>query len=128
MIGGTGPLRVETRLRENVNDTVRNFPYHNLTIRIDARNENWARAWRQVFVDAAQRSTLADPDDATEDANPIESGGPWFYIPQVTGTTAEMQIRNQAWERNPDPASGPHVYLDQTRADLQVTFQYAELG
>ncbi len=132
-IGGTGPLRVETRLMETLNDTVRNQPFHNATIRIDARGEPWAEAWRQVFVETTRRSPLSSDDDTEYDPDPEKCGGAWFYIPtsiedpDFVSTVAELQIRNRTMETGLNPQESRDLFLDLTRADYQVTFQYADL-
>lgn len=133
-IGGTGPLRVETRLMETLNDTVRNHPFYNATIHVEARDENWAEAWRQVFIETTRRSPLSSDDDTKfNNSYPKMSGGDWFYIPSsadnpgFSASAAELQIRNRTLEKEPDPQVARDLFLDLTRADYQVTFQYAEL-
>jgi len=117
-IGGTGPLRVETRLRESMTSSYENARVDNVTVEIHARNLQWAAAWRQAFVDAARRSGLANP---AEIGGLTDGSHQWFQITQ-SGTTPVLNIRNLT----ADPAVSKDVMFNLIEAPLQVTFEYDE--
>jgi len=112
-IGGTGPLRVESRLRENLNESFQDKRLNNLTLRVDARDPRWGEAWRQVFRDAAKRSNLTDSAHPLPDEASYSVGG--------SNRMAQLNLSSAGADRT-------DVDLDLTQADLQITFQYAELG
>lgn len=113
-IGGTGPLRVETRLRESMVSSYENARVDTISVEIDARNERWASAWNQAFIDAARRSGVANSGDLDETHQ-------WFNITR-TGTTSILEVRNKTG----DPAISKDVMLNLIEAPLQVTFEYDE--
>jgi len=114
-IGGTGPLRVETRLRESIAESYQNARVENVSLEVDARNDRWASAWNQVFIDAARRSGVAESGDLTDDTHQ------WFYIHRA-GTSSVLEVRN----RTGDPAISKDVMFNLIEAPLQVTFEYDE--
>lgn len=120
-VGGTGPLRVETRLRESVSAPYRNEATNGVRLKIISPNDNWLKAWRQVFVDAAMKSKLASPADAPKLRDGTHD---WFYIPDVTGNIVELYVRNGTPQEIPFVAQD--VFLDLSEAPLQVTFEYDE--
>ena len=104
LTGGTGPLRVDTRLRENSPPETKQ--YGTITVRVDARDRKWGDAWERVFLNAASKL-----DDGWYD---VLRSGPDDKVVELTVKDSE-------------PADDVHdVYVDLTRADLQVTFEYAE--
>ena len=124
-VGGTGPLRVETRLRESMVTPHRNEPVDEVVLWVYAKDLEWAEAWRQVFYDTVLKSTLASPAD---EAAIRSNAHKWFNIPEVKTDEndpdyckAIFHIRNL----NRDPSS-KDVFLDLTEATLQVTFEYDE--
>ncbi|MGD9937654.1 MAG: hypothetical protein AB7S61_09305 [Methanoregulaceae archaeon] len=116
-IGGTGPLRVETRLRESMVSSYENSRVDTVSVEIDARNERWASAWNQAFIDAARRSGVAESGDLTDDSHQ------WFFIHRPDDTTSILEVRNKTG----DPAISKDVMLNLIEAPLQVTFEYDEL-
>ena len=115
-IGGTGPLRVETRLRESMISSYENARVDNVTMTIHARNEQWATAWRQVLDDAARRSGVGSGE--------LDNDHPWFYLYEdsVNPNVVSLEIRNDLG----DPAVSKDVMLNLIEAPLQVTFEYDE--
>ena len=125
LIGGTGPLRVETRLRENLDASIRNKAVDIITVRVDIRhnpdnsvNEEWKEAWRRVLNNAIPpKAGRFDPDD-------------WFertvdgkFVDETTNPEF-LQITVKDHDDGDDTTHD--LSLDLTRADLQVTFEYAE--
>lgn len=105
-LGGTGPLRIDTRLREDI-DVQRSNPldpgYSTVTFSVRARDsDRWADAWYQVFNDAVQ-------------ANQI--GPEWYSL-----TRKENEINLTLTNGNT-----PDVYLDLTSVNYKVSFEYADL-
>lgn len=119
IIGGTGPLRVDTRLREDTVHLKDNKNVDNITVRVDARKPLWAEAWKRVFLDAGQCSKLPMLNDA-EAANVL---GPSYYVSDVDSNSVELHIRNVKSDPPPAPQD---VYLDLKQVNLQVNFEYAE--
>ncbi|MEN6518318.1 MAG: hypothetical protein ABFC38_08995 [Methanospirillum sp.] len=123
-VGGTGPLRVETRLRESLSEPFHNDKVENVTLLIkcpDDPNHIWPDAWRQVFVDAAMQSDL-DRQNLTVEA--LKNGqNAWIHIPapDYVNNTVVLKIGHYG----PDPGS-KDVYFDLNEATLQVTFEYDE--
>lgn len=120
-VGGTGPLRVETRLRESMAETCRNEPVDNVTLHITNNDRNWLEAWRQVFIDAAMQSDL---DRVHLTASDLANGNhEWITIPEleVNPDSVQLQIRH----RDASPGT-KDIVLDLTQAALQVTFEYDE--
>jgi hypothetical protein len=119
-IGGTGPLRVETRLRESFGAPYRNKKADTIIVEIEARNGYWRDAWRQVLTDAVQQSgyilTSADLADV------MAGSHEWFHIYNSDSKTVVLDIEHDGAE----PAVSKDVYLDLTEAPLQVTFEYDE--
>jgi hypothetical protein len=114
-IGGTGPLRMETRLREDPEMEPREERCHNLTLRVIARNKEWADAWRQVFRDVKGEF---DPD-----SDYIVVPGP---DPSNNWSSITLYNRSQGTPGNPDYDSYEDVILVQNTANYRVRFQYAE--
>jgi hypothetical protein len=113
-VGGTGPLRLETRLRESMSTPYRNEPVSGgVIVQIFSQDPIWLEAWRQVFIDATRKSSLSDPAELT-------SGGPWFHIWYPNPNIIELDIQHG------DPAVSKDVFLDLSEATLQVTFEYEE--
>jgi hypothetical protein len=107
-IGGTGPLRVDTRLTENINDTITNGPYTNVTVKAVMRTPAAARVWDKVFRNAGGKLSL-NPPIVSDTVNRVY--------------TASMTINSGL---NPPVLSErDHVYLDLTMADFRVTLQNA---
>ncbi len=125
IIGGTGPLRVETRLREDT----RLAPNSNggtIVVKVEARNNEWAEAWQHVFHDAGIRSELPIREDGDTTLGPSYSVSDITEVTGADGTThfdVELHVRNVA----SDPPPVLHdAYLDLVRVNLQVSFEYAE--
>ncbi len=118
-VGGTGPLRVETRLRESMVTYDRSDPTDGVRLKIFSPNDIWLKAWRQVFVDAALKSKLLSPTDVSE--SDIDNG--WFYISEVSSNVVEFYIRNGTAE---EPPVAQDVFLYLSEVPLQVTFEYDE--
>lgn len=123
-VGGTGPLRIETRLREDFDskDWPLIDPADNLTITVKARNMYWARAWQQVFTNAVNQDenlrvnrswykiTPETPSEITYDRNS------WII---------ELSLPNETSAQAPGPG---HVLPAVKWASTQVTFEYADSG
>lgn len=125
-VGGTGPLRVETRLRESIATPYRNQPVGNVVLSVTtlqnpdgAWDREWLEAWRQVFVDAAQQSGVAGPYDETNEWIEILPH-PSEEIEEVD-TVVQLKIRHLGAD-----LGSKDVFLDLNEANLQVTFEYAE--
>ncbi|MEN6343621.1 MAG: hypothetical protein ABFC89_13815 [Methanospirillum sp.] len=123
-VGGTGPLRIETRLREDFESMDRSpeDPADNVTITVKARNQYWARAWHQVFIDAVNR-----------DQN-LGANTSWYKITPETSSeitadpnswTIELNLPNETSPQAPGPG---HVLPAIKWASTQVTFEYADNG
>lgn len=107
LIGGTGPLRVETRLRENFDSRTPDEQHDSITVMVVARDEHWAAAWEQIFNDVARRGGLDDDlYDVTRESNKV-----YFDV----------------YDPDTDLDDTTHdLYFTLNRANLQVTFEYAE--
>ena len=118
-IGGTGPLRVETRLRENFNPTLRDKPIESVLVRVNSSSHMQALAWQRVFLDAAQRSTLKADTEAGDE--------PKYRVSEPVSSDishrVEFEVQNLSAGSPPAMAD---VFLDLTEANLQVTFEYDE--
>nr|WP_303714458.1 hypothetical protein [Methanoculleus marisnigri] len=106
--GGQGVARVDTRLREGVTK-VSTTTGENITVTVDAHDEATAAAWRQVFIDAAEREGVVW--GAGDGARPIR-------IVQV-GNQVSMICRPEGTE----PTQIQYVDLDVTRASFTVALQ-----
>lgn len=114
-VGGTGPLRIETRLREDFESMDRSpeDPADNVTILVNARNGDWAKAWERVFTDAVDRSGFSDNTS-------------WFKITSYPGNSSvALRIPNEESAQSPGPG---HVLPAIKWASNQVTFEYADNG
>lgn len=121
-VGGTGPLRIETRLRESLAAPYRNKPVDNIELWINSQDSDWLNAWRQVFVDAAMQSGL-DPDHLN--VEDLKNGqNAWIHIPAVD--PVNHIVRLIVRHAGADPAVSKDVFLDLSEATLQVTFEYDE--
>lgn len=110
-VGGTGPLRLETRLRENAFPRFRDQSVNNVKVEVrsDPADPLWHTVWMQALNDAAHRYDLPT----------------WAYkiSESEDGTTAVLEFPS------PDPAETPPAFdarFDLTEAPLQVTFEYDE--
>jgi len=114
MIGGTGPLRVETRLRESANHQPPDQTVDSIKVEIRSEDGEWHAAWMQVLDGAVRNSglDLTDPQDS------------WACsVTSPDGRTAVLEIPNP----DPDGTVPDHdVKFDLTEAPLQVTFEYDE--
>jgi hypothetical protein len=129
-VGGTGPLRVETRLRESMNASYRNEPVGKVILTVKTLQKpdgtwdvEWLKAWRQVFMDAAMKSGL-DPDHLN--ADDLRDGyNEWIWIPEpdLTSHTVRLEIEHVV---GGVPSATKDVFLDLSEATLQVTFEYDE--
>jgi len=106
--GGQGVARVDTRLREGVTK-VTTTTGEDITVTVDAHDEATAAAWRQVFIDAAEREGVVW--GAGDGARPIR-------IVQV-GNQVSMICRPEGTE----PTQIQYVDLDVTRASFTVALQ-----
>lgn len=107
--GGRGAARVDTRLREGV--TRYTFAAGgNITVTVDAHDEPTAKAWQQVFIDAAKR-------DGVWERSRID-GRPVLIVRD--GTRASMICRP---EMGIEPTRIKYVDLDVTRANFTVALQ-----
>lgn len=124
-VGGTGPLRIETRLRESGKPLYRNEKVDSVFLWVYAKDHEWAEAWRQVFFDAAWKSGLAGPDDVLDDPTTYHD---WFYIPKLPNDEAHLEynIAKLYVRHYPLDETIKDVFLDLTEANLQVTFEYDE--
>ena len=104
--GGTGPLRVETRFRENhIESDEKQYEY--VRLHVDARDGNWGNAWERIFKNAVLQSGLTS-------GYLIERSGDNNKVVDLT-------------IEDPDPDDDHRaIYLDWSLASLQVTFEYAE--
>ena len=108
-IGGQGAARVDTRLREGV--TRYTFAAgENITVTVDAHDEPTAKAWQQVFIDAAKR-------DGVWERSRID-GLPVLIVRD--GTRASMICR---LETGMEPTRIQYVDLDVTRANFTAALQ-----
>lgn len=103
LLAGSGPVRIETRLRDMP-------PYANLTgtfpwvkISVEAGDEGQARAWERVFKEAALREGIV----------------PAWYAVGRASETAYMNITG------PDPGARGDVTLRTVRADYLVSIANA---
>ena len=102
-IGGTGPLRVDTRLTENIGDTITNGPYTNVTVRAEMNTPAGARLWDRVFRNAGKQVNTT-----------------WVHFTSpLSNNTTIMTVSSSL--NPPDPNF--HVYLDLTQAEYRVTLQ-----
>lgn len=108
LAGGQGAARVDTRLREGV---IRHTfaPGKNVTVTVDAHDEATAKAWQQVFIDAAKR------DDVEWglgiDDRPI----------RIVREGKQVSMICRPDETNPYPIE--HVDLEVIRANFTVSLQ-----
>ncbi|WP_440949441.1 hypothetical protein [Methanosphaerula subterraneus] len=105
-IGGTGPLRVDTRLTENIGDTITNGPYTNVTVLAVMNTSAGARLWDRVFRNAGKQLSL-NPSIVTD--------------PVKKTYTANMTVNSGL--NSLIPPEHDHVYLDLTQAEYRVTLQ-----
>ncbi len=124
-VGGTGPLRIETRLREDFESMDRSpeDPADNVTITVNARSKNWARAWQQVFTDTVDRSGLRS-NRSWYNITP-ELPSEITYDPTTDSWPIELSLPNETSEQLPGPG---HVLPSIKWASTQVTFEYADSG
>lgn len=103
-IGGTGPLRVDTRLTENINETVTNRLYASVTVMAEMKTPAGAMLWDRVFRNAGKTMPVNLPNTT------------WFN--PVINNTASMTV-------TPSNVTDPkyHVYLDLTQAEYRVALQ-----
>ena len=106
VLGGTGPLRIETRLREDMK--YEEIHYHNLTIQVTARDDKWARAWHQVFLDAT-----AGLDNS---------------IITIPAPSSDHTVRLRIDPFSPGEPEARDVHLIKDDIPYSVRFQYADLG
>jgi len=111
-VGGTGPLRVETRLRESVVASYRNEPLKEVVFWVYAKDEFWADAWLQVFHDLKRKCPVSNPDE-------------WIDIEQ-DNSDPRMVTLHVSHKPGGVPSPTSDVFLDLSEATLQVTFEYDE--
>ncbi|ACL15497.1 hypothetical protein [Methanosphaerula palustris] len=113
-IGGTGPLRVDTRLTENLVDTT-NKQYSNVTVIAVMNSPTAAQLWDKAFRNAGRQMSLQ-----YNNISFISPGGTFNNTP-INDKTAIMNIK--AGSNAADPNDPYHVYLDLTQAEYRVTLQ-----
>jgi hypothetical protein len=126
-IGGTGPLRVETRLRESMQASrkyfngIENLPlpdndFDNVTIQIKARDANWAEAWHQILINAENNGQFIE----TGTENWVKVNGPF-----PNNNTVELKVFHTL--DGAGALSPTHdVLFVLYEPTLQVTFEYDE--
>lgn len=113
-IGGTGPLRVDTRLTENIVDTT-NEQYTNVTVKAVMNSPTAARLWDKVLRNAGRQMSLQYNNIS------FTSPGGTFNNTPINDKTAIMNIK-AGWNVS-DVSDHNHVYLDLTQAEYRVTLQ-----
>jgi hypothetical protein len=105
--GGQGIARVDTRLREGLTKvTTTAQAGEDITVTVDAHDEATAAAWRQVFIDAAERDGVGwGPGD---DAFPVQ---------------IIQEDRQVSMVCRPEGTDPTHVDLEVTRAGFNVALQ-----
>lgn len=109
-IGGTGPLRIDTRLTENIVDTT-NEQYTSVTVKAVMNTSTAAGLWYKVFLNAG--SQLHDHPPANTTVS--------FTSPQPGNNTALMMVSAGSNVSNVNDHA--HVYLDLTQAEYRVALQ-----
>jgi len=107
--GGQGVARVDTRLREGVTK-VSTTTGEDITVMVDAHDEATAAAWRQAFIDAAEREGVVWGD---------EGGALPVRIVQ-TGNQVSMTCRP---DTGTEPTRIQYVDLEVNRVGLSVALQ-----
>lgn len=107
--GGQGVARVDTRLREGVTK-VSTTTGEDITVMVDAHDEATAAAWRQAFIDAAEREGVVWGD---------EGGALPVRIVQ-TGNQVSMTCRP---DTGTEPTRIQYVDLEVNRVGLNVALQ-----
>lgn len=115
-VGGTGPLRVETRLRESMTEPYRNKKVENVTLNISCPSDpghTWRSAWQRIF------------EDATRNGDMTPTGTNGISITSLVDASGYdvVQLRLEHSDAFPD---SKEIYLDLTESTLQVTFEYDE--
>jgi hypothetical protein len=96
LLAGSGPVRIETRLRNMP-------PYANLTgvfqevnISIDAGDEEHARAWKRVFTETAQREGISTSWYRVSSNAELISGTAYMHITgRYADTTPDVTLRTE---------------------------------
>jgi len=105
---GQGVARVDTRLREDgAKDP--GSGSDNVTVTVDAHDEKTAKAWRQVFIDAAERGGVKW--ESKDDACPVSIVRDGNQVSMICRPGADVKA----------------VDLDVTRANFTVALQQATM-
>ena len=114
-IGGTGPLRVDTRLTENLVDTT-NGQYTNVTVMAVMNTSAAARLWDKALRNAGRQMSLQ-----YNNISFTSPDGTFNSNQTINDTTAIMNIK-AGWNVS-DVNDHDHVYLDLTQAEYRVALQ-----